>query len=122
MSISYPYRPVSRSVPVRRRVVVRRGARDEHWFARPSSILAAAALVILLICGGWLGWQVQRHSSVLSQEKMAQDGLAQTHLLLSGQRDRLLARDNIVHRAETLGLFPARPDQVRKIGGSSAAG
>jgi hypothetical protein len=122
MITTYPHRPVSRSAPVRRRPVSRRVARDEHWFSEPLPLLAASALVMLLICSGWLGWQVQHHGSVLAGEKMAQDSLVRTNQDLTGQRDRLLARDNIVNRAAALGLYPAGPDQVRKIGGSSAPG
>lgn len=122
MITTYPHRPVSRSAPVRRRSLSRRVARDEHWYSEPLPVLAASALLMLLICSGWLGWQVQHHGSVLSQEKMAQDNLARTNRDLTGQRDRLLARDNIVNRAAALGLYPAGPDQVRKIGGSSAPG
>lgn len=122
MITTYPNRPVTRPAPVRRRSVSRRVARDEHWFAQPVSVLAAAVLVVLLGCAGWLGWQVQHHNAQLSQEKMAQDSLVRSNRLLTGQRDRLLARDNIVHRAAALGLYPARPDQVRKIGGSATSG
>ena len=122
MITTYPNRPVSRPVPVRRRSVSRRVARDEHWFAQPVPILAAVGLFVLLGCAAWLGWQVQHHNAQLSQEKMAQDSLARSNRFLTGQRDRLLARDNIVNRAAALGLYPARPEQVRKIGGSAAAG
>lgn len=122
MITTYPHRPISRPPVVRRRSVSRRVARDEHWFAQPVPVLAAVGLVILLVCSGWLGWQVQHHNSQLSQEKMAQDNLARSNRVLTGQRDRLLARDNIVNRAAALGLYPARPDQLRKIGGPSASG
>ena len=122
MTTTYPLRPVSRSAPVRRRSGARRVGRDDHWFTEPLTALAAVALVMLIVSSGWLGWQVQHHNSVLSQEKMAQDSLARTNRDLSGQRDRLLARDNIVNRAAALGLYPAGPEQIRKIGGSSAPG
>lgn len=122
MITTYPQRPVSRSAPVRRRTVSRRMVRDEHWFSEPLPALAAVALMMLIVSSGWLGWQVQHHGSVLSQEKMAQDNLARTNRDLTGQRDRLLTRDNIVNRAAALGLYPAGPGQVRKIGGSSAPG
>lgn len=122
MITTYPHRPVSRQASVRRRSVSRRVVRDEHWFAQPVPVLTAIGLVILLVCSGWLGWQVQRHNAQLFQEKMAQDNLDRSNRVLTGQRDRLLSRDNIVNRAAALGLYPARPDQIRKVGGSSASG
>lgn len=117
MITTYPQRPVSRLAPVRRRSVSRRVAREVHWFSRPLTVLAVTAAFLLLSGSGWLGWQVQRHNSALFQEKMEQDGLARVNRDLSGQRERLLARDHIIRRAAALGLYPARPDQVRKIGG-----
>lgn len=122
MITTYPQRPVSRSAPVRRRSVSRRVARDEHWFSRPLPVLAVSLMALLLITSGWLGWQVHHRNSVLSQERTAQDSLARTNRDLTGQRDRLLARDNIVNRAAALGLYPAGPEQVRRIGGASAPG
>lgn len=122
MITTYPQRPVSRATPARRRSGARRAARDEHWFSQPLPALAAVALLLLVVGSGWLGWQVQQHGSGLSRERMAQDSLSRINRDLAGQRDRLLARENIVNRAKALGLYPAGPDQVRKIGGSSAAG
>lgn len=122
MITTYPHRPVSRPAPGRRRSVSRRVSREGQVLSQPVQVVAAFGLFVLVSCVGWLGWQVQRHHGVLSQERFAQEQLNRTNRDLTGQRDRLLARDNIVSRAASLGLYPARPDQVRKIGGSSAAG
>jgi hypothetical protein len=122
MITTYPHRQLSRPAPGRRRSVSRRVSREGQLLSPPLQVMGAFGLFVLVSCVGWLGWQVQSHHGVLSRERFAQEQLSRTNRELTGQRDRLLARDNIVSRAAGLGLYPARPDQVRKIGGSAAAG
>jgi len=122
MITTYPHRPVSRSAPVRRRPVSRRAVREGQGLSRPLPLLAGVGAALLLICAAWMGWQVQHHSMLLSSEILAQDGLTRNNQALVAQRDRLLARENIVRRASALGLYPATPDQVRKIGRGSTLG
>lgn len=117
MITTYPHRPISRPVPVRRRSVSRRVARSGHWSSQPLAFLAGVTLVVALCGVGWVGWQAQQRSGALSQEKFAQDGLARVNRELTGKRNQLLARDNILRRAAALGLYPAQAAQLRKIGG-----
>jgi len=115
MITAYPIRQTPLPM-ARRRPMSRRGAKVEHWSAQPLAILAVFALAVAVVGVGFLGWQVQERGSAVSQERFAQDGLIRANRELSSKRDQLLARDNITSRAAMLGLYPARPDQLRTIG------
>lgn len=116
MITAYPIRQTPLPTARRRRPMTRRVARAEHWTAQPLAIMASVALAVAVVSVGFLGWQVQQRGSAISQERFEQDGLSRANRELSGKRDLLLARDNITRRAATLGLYPARPDQLRTIG------
>jgi len=115
MITAYPIRQAPLPV-ARRRPVARRGTRAEHWSTQPLSFLAGLFLAVAVVGVGLLSWQVQERGSALSQEKYEQDGLIRANRELSGKREHLLARDNILRRGASLGLYPARPDQVRNVG------
>ena len=116
MITAYPIRQAPLAPARRRRPVSRRMARAEHWSAQPLALLTSLALAVAVVGVGFLGWQVQQRGSSLSQERFDQDGLTRANRELSGKRDQLLARDNITRKAAMLGLYPARPDQLRTIG------
>lgn len=116
MIATYPIRQAPLPAARRRRPVARRAARAEHWSAQPLTMLAGLFLAVAVIGCGCLGWQVQQQGSSLSQERFEQEGLTRANRELSGKRDHLLVRDNITRRAAALGLYPARPDQLRTLG------
>ncbi|NTV13989.1 MAG: hypothetical protein HGA96_08700 [Desulfobulbaceae bacterium] len=117
MITAYPIRQAPLAPARRRRPVSRRVAKAEHWTAQPLTFLAGLLLAVAVVGVGFLSWQVQQRGSALAQEKFEQDGLSRTNRELSGKREQLLVRDNITRRAAVLGLYPARPDQLRTIGG-----
>ncbi len=115
MITAYPIRQAPLPL-ARRRPTSRRVARAQHWSSQPLAFLAGLALVVAVVGVGTLGWQVQQRGSALSQERFEQDGLTRANRELSGKREQLLARDNIIRRGAILGLYPARPDQLRNVG------
>jgi hypothetical protein len=72
--------------------------------------------LVLLLAGGWLGWQTGSVRTELSQAREEQIGLARDNHALLARRDKLLAREQIITRAASLGLYPPRPEQIRKLG------
>ena len=116
MSVAYPVRAAVLPAARRRRPTSRRVARAEHWSAQPLTFVAGLMLAVAVVGVGLLSWQVQQRGSALSQERFEQDGLTRANRELTGKREQLLARDNIMRRGASLGLYPARPDQIRTIG------
>jgi uncharacterized protein HemX len=80
------------------------------------SATISLVLVLLLAGGGWLGWQVGRTRSTLSRERLKQAELTRNNRELLARLEKLLIREQIIARAATLGLYPPRPEQIRKLG------
>jgi len=59
---------------------------------------------------------VARTQSELSRERVEQVDLTRDNRALLARREKLLAREQIIARAATLGLYPPRPEQIRKLG------
>jgi len=116
MITTYPVRTAPLPAARRRRPISRRVAKAEHWSAQPLTLMAGLFLAVAVIGLGALTWQVQQRGAALSQERFEQDGLTRANRELSGKREHLLARENILRRGATLGLYPARPDQIRTVG------
>jgi hypothetical protein len=72
--------------------------------------------LVLLLAGGWLCWQTGRMRTELSQAREEQTGLARDNHALLARREKLLDREQIISRAANLGLYPPRPEQIRKLG------
>ena len=66
--------------------------------------------------GGWLGWQVAETRSQLSREREVRDGLTRSNRELLGRREKMMGRERIISLAAEMGLYPPRPEQVRKLG------
>jgi len=90
--------------------------RDRKRLRTPLEMALSLILGLLLVGGGWLGWQVARTQSELSRERVEQVDLTRDNRALLARREKLLAREQIIARAATLGLYPPRPEQIRKLG------
>jgi hypothetical protein len=77
--------------------------------------VAGGLLFLLLGVGVWLGWQVNTGRAELAREREAGSGLARGNRELTAQRQRLLVKDRILAKAAVLGLYPPRPEQIRKL-------
>ena len=86
------------------------------WYREPLPVVAGMLLLVLLSAGGWLGWQVAETRSQLSREREVRDGLTRSNRELLGRREKMMGRERIISLAAEMGLYPPRPEQVRKLG------
>lgn len=94
----------------------RRPYSDQVQLRAPLMKVAISLGLFLLLAGGWLGWQTGNMRTELSQAREEQVGLARDNHALLARREKLLAREQIITRAASLGLYPPRPEQIRKLG------
>jgi hypothetical protein len=112
---SGPARPgysggLERSAGVSRRILDK-----PVWYRAPLPVFAGI-LLVLLGAGGWLGWQVAEARSQLSRELEVRDGLTRSNRELLDRREKMMSRERIIPLAAEMGLFPPRPEQIRKLG------
>lgn len=86
----------------------------EGQLNKVGGILLTAVMLAGIAISVWFGWAVRAGLDELDKENRTHQGLMVQHGKLVGERQALMKEERVEAVAATLGLFPARRQQVQR--------
>ncbi len=94
---------------------LRRSRRQEPGL-EPVQVVLVVALLLVFCGGGWLAWQNRAARLELGRARETRNELTRHSQELLAKQQRGESEKNLLPRAAGFGLYPPRPDQLRKQG------